>query len=234
MPRLAFLVCILATCHPTFGANWLTMGESWKYLDTGETPIESWISEEFDDQDWKSGQAPLGYGDSHVKHQVSYGENEDDKHISTYFRRTVTIKDTSTAKQFQVQLICDDGCVAYINGKEVLRFHMPDGEIKATTTSSVTSSGSAERHRFTFLVDPSNFKPGPNVVAVRVHQQNPTSSDLAFDMSLASLSSEEEIATAKNAQQADRRIAQSNGGGGYGGQRRAKRRPRPLRPELEG
>jgi len=41
-------------------------GSAWKYLDTGAAPPAGWQLPGFDDASWKSGRAPLGYGESRL------------------------------------------------------------------------------------------------------------------------------------------------------------------------
>lgn len=225
----------LLACSTTFAADAVLEmnAKEWKYLDTGEDPGHSWSSIDFDDSNWKSGQAPLGYGDDNIKQEVSFGDDADDKHLSTYFRRAVNIDDAAAAKQFQVQLICDDGCVAYINGKEVFRHNMPQGEITDDTTAPATTQGAMERHKFTFLAAPEKLESGTNTIAVRVHQRSTDSSDLAFDMSLTPLLTDADVEKAKQAQEADKRIIEANNSGNDFNNARSQRPRRPRRPPLE-
>ena len=134
------------------------------------------------------------YGDDDIKQTISFGDDENDKHICAFFRRTVEA-DPKSAKKFVGKLICDDGCVAYVNGEEVYRFNLQPGEVKNDTTTMFSTP--AERHEFTFLVDAAKFKSGKNVIAVRVHQRGRSSTDLAFDLSLTGLDDDEAIESAK-------------------------------------
>ena len=89
----------------------LKLGGEWKYLDTADGPAKDWHKADFDDSQWKSGQAPLGYGDEHIKQTISFGDDEEDKNICSFFRRTVEVEDPKAAKKFVGKLNCDDGCV---------------------------------------------------------------------------------------------------------------------------
>ncbi|MDB4687137.1 PKD domain-containing protein, partial [Akkermansiaceae bacterium] len=60
------------------------LGDTWKYLDTGEDPERSWIDASFDDSAWATGVAELGYGDSQAT-VASYGSDASNKHITTWF-----------------------------------------------------------------------------------------------------------------------------------------------------
>lgn len=221
-------ICIFAcvACSMTFADNVvLKMGaKEWKYLDTGDDPGEKWSTTDFDDSKWKSGQAPLGYGDEDIKQKVSFGDDETDKHVTTFFRRTVNIGDASAAKQFQFQLICDDGCIAYINGKEAFRHNMPPGKVTFDSMAPATVFNELERHKFTFLAAPEKLKSGPNTIAVRVHQRGKESSDLAFDMSLTTLLTDEDVEKAKQAKENDKRVVRA-------ATEQFDRPQRPQRPE---
>src|SRR5690349_15950399 len=41
----------------------VTAGATWRYLDTGVDAGPTWIQPTYDDSAWRSGAAPLGYGD---------------------------------------------------------------------------------------------------------------------------------------------------------------------------
>ena len=182
--------------------------KEWKYLDTGDDPGNDWNKAEFDDSKWKSGQALLGFGDDDIKQTISFGDDDENKRTCTFFRRTVEVKDPSSAKKFLGKLICDDGCVVYVNGEEVHRFNLPDGKVKSDTNAKMTSGGELERLEMTVLVDPAKFKPGKNIIAIRVHQATPNSSDLAFDMSLEALPDDEAVETAQRQFDEEKRAIQ--------------------------
>ena len=88
---LSLAIVLFAVCQ-TAAAEQKTLekgAKEWKYLDTAEGPGKDWHMVDFDDSEWKSGQAPLGYGDEDIKQIISYGDDEDNKHICAFFRRTV-------------------------------------------------------------------------------------------------------------------------------------------------
>ena len=76
----------------------------------------------------------------------------------------------------------DDGGVVYINGVEVFRSNMPDGEITFSTWADDTTSGEDDFR--TYEVSADVLVSGANVVAAEVHQANATSSDLSFELEL--------------------------------------------------
>jgi hypothetical protein len=78
----------------------------------------------------------------------------------------------------------DDGAVVYVNGHEIQRLAMPTGTITAATRSSGHELDNAyETFDWTSVARP-YLVPGDNVIAVEIHQQSSSSSDLTFDLAL--------------------------------------------------
>jgi hypothetical protein len=159
----------------------INRSDSWKYYDSGTNLGSVWPLPAYSDASWLSGNAQLGYGDGDETTIVSYGPNSSNKYITTYFRKTVNIIDTTNLKLAKLTLLADDGAVIYVNGIEAARFNMPVGIITYTT---LASSASTENVYVEYSINPKLFKPGANVIAVEIHQNNVTSSDLSFDMDL--------------------------------------------------
>ncbi len=159
---------------------------TWSYLDTGTAPDKAWTSAAFEAKDWKSGPAPLGYGEEDLGTTVSFGANKQSKAVTTWFRRTVEVKDAAKVANLYLQLRRDDGAVVYWNGKEIARSNMPAGEVKPDTLAADALSDDVEADLQYFVVPANDFlQTGKNVVAVEIHQSDPRSSDLAFDLEVS-------------------------------------------------
>jgi len=75
--------------------------------------------------------------------------------------------------------------VVYLNGIEIFRSNMPEGPVSFDTLAASAAGGPDESTMFyEAQVSPSLLVPGANVVAVEIHQNNPLSSDLSFDLQL--------------------------------------------------
>ena len=157
-------------------------GSSWKYLDNGSDQGTGWRASAFNDVSWASGAAELGYGDAPVT-TVSYGSDANNKYITTYFRKSITITDPNAYTDFTLNVRRDDGIVVYINGTERYRNNMPGGTISYTTAASAAASDDGATPQSTTLLS-SYFSAGTNVIAVEVHQNAGNSSDLTFDLEL--------------------------------------------------
>ena len=92
-----------------------------------------WIDLSFNDTHWLEGSAELGYGDGDEATIISFGGDEDNKHITTYFRKNINIDEPHSYSQFTFNLKRDDGAVVYINGIEVIRSNLPDNDIQFDT-----------------------------------------------------------------------------------------------------
>ncbi len=123
----------------------------------------------------------LGYGDGGEATVVAGGAATV-KPITTYFRRTFTMPDMQLVTAVNVNILRDDGAVVYVNGQEVLRTNMPTGTIAWNTLAPVAVANADETKFYSFAVAPAPFVAGTNVIAVEVHQQATSSSDVSFDL----------------------------------------------------
>ena len=160
----------------------LTAGSAWKYLDNGSDQGTAWRNSDFDDAQWKSGKARLGYGDDGEVTRIEYGTDPDQKYITAYFRRSFQVPATEKFTAVQLLLCRDDGAAVYINGVEVLRNNLPADQ---TINFRTLATNVKDETRFVpFEVARQRFKPGSNWIAVEVHQSSASSSDTGFDLEL--------------------------------------------------
>ncbi len=204
-PEMAFELTAEALPGHTFvgwsevaNIQYIFEGSVWKYNDSGDDLGTAWRMPDYEDSDWAEGNAELGYGDGDEATVVSYGGDPDNKHTTTYFRHAfnpVVNEVTPTTGFFQLRR--DDGAVVYLNGEEVFRSNMPNGDI-AYDTFSVDFAADEEEtnwHEYTLQID---LQPGTNVVAVEIHQYSLTSSDISFDLTLSAFAPLEQLVSADN------------------------------------
>ncbi len=154
---------------------------SWKYLDNGTNQGTAWRGTSFNDAGWASGLAQLGYGDGDEATVVSYGSNANKKHITTYFRKTITVADASIYSGFTLNLKRDDGAVVYINGTERFRSNMPTGTVSYTTKAATDATDDGNTPQ-TISLATGILITGNNVIAVEIHQRAANSTDISFDL----------------------------------------------------
>lgn len=152
----------------------------WSYLDDGSDQGTAWRAPNFNDSLWSFGPAQLGFGDGDEATTVGFGPNANSKYITTYFRHTFNVTDTASFDSLQLSLLRDDGAVVYLNGVEVMRSNMPSGAVTSSTFAASNVGGAAETSYFTQTIGKSGLVIGRNVLAVEIHQDAVTSSDLSF------------------------------------------------------
>ncbi|MGI9241977.1 MAG: tandem-95 repeat protein, partial [Verrucomicrobiales bacterium] len=157
-------------------------GSAWRYLDDGSDQGVGWIATTFNDSSWALGIAQFGYGDGDENTVVGFGPDENDKYATTYFRRRFVVDDPGGLGGLAMRLIRDDAAAVYLNGIEVARSNLvPEASFDTRATNS-TGNENAWRD---FEIDPGLLVPGENLMAVEIHQHDPDSSDLSFDLSLS-------------------------------------------------
>ncbi len=183
----------ITVTNPTDVTLLVTNGAFWKYLDDGSNAGTAWRTNDFNDSSWSLGQAELGYGDAPAAENrpevtlISYGNDPNNKHVTTYFRHTFSVSNSTLFTNLILKLLRDDGGVVYLNGIEVFRSNMTNGPTVPVTFASFAGTNivSEEAYVTTNIVNPAAlFRTGPNLVAVEIHQQNLTSTDVSFDLQL--------------------------------------------------
>ncbi|MBN1670860.1 MAG: lamin tail domain-containing protein [Kiritimatiellae bacterium] len=155
----------------------------WRYHDQGADLGTAWRLPGFDDSRWQDGNAPLGYDHLEVDTVVSYGDDPNNKPITTYFRKRFTLAaDPADVESLDLAAKYDDGFVVYLNGQEVARKAVPGGTVSCTTPASSHSATDYEPVNLDSHIG--KLVQGVNVLAVELHQSGPTSSDLFMDIEL--------------------------------------------------
>ncbi|MGL5315748.1 MAG: metallophosphoesterase [Peptostreptococcaceae bacterium] len=168
---------------------------NWKYEDTDKDMYsQNFFEKSYDNASWKEGKAPLGYPAtdySDLFGPVSSGTlvnsvAKPNAMITYYFTKDFTVSKLEDLSKLEATVGIDDGFVMYINGKEVNRSYMNEGEIThASEANYVNEPSSAEG---TVKIDLTSAKDllveGNNRIAVSVHNRDANSSDIYFDMEL--------------------------------------------------
>ena len=193
---LSFILLILFIISSQIKAkesiNFVPVGSEWSYSDSGIDLGKEWIAPDFDDSAWKKGKAVIGFGNNNIVTTSERGDT-DSRNITFYFRKEFNFSETITdsfskiGKRLSLQLgiLRDDGAIIYLNGQEIVRDNMPDGEITWNTLALSSVVGTSESTYYEKSIDSNiKLKPGKNVIAVEVHQISPGSGDLGFDLHL--------------------------------------------------
>ncbi len=172
------------TGYPMADTALISRGDTWKYLVTRAVPDDSWRAPGFDDSIWSEGAAELGYGDGDEQTVIGYGGDPENKIITTWFRKRVTVEDPDLNRRYTLHLLRDDGARVFVNGVEVIRNNLNRYYVGGYSLAEIPQDVPDESSWFSYDINPGLFTPGENIVAVEVHQATVTSSDLSFDLEL--------------------------------------------------
>lgn len=153
------------------------VGDTLRYhLGQARIPL-AWNDIGFDDSDWLQGPSGIGYGDGDDATQVPAT-------LAVFARRSFQISDPAGLTGIQLHLDYDDAFVAYLNGVEIGRDNIGTVGIPVSSISSATSQHEARLYQGLPLtgieIDPALLRQGENVLAVQVHNNSQSSSDLTL------------------------------------------------------
>jgi hypothetical protein len=181
--RAALWAVATGSASPPAGETLIEWSETWNYLEGVNLDGTDWTAAEYNDSAWSSGPGAFGEESSVLPHSINtvllspkLGGD-----LTCYFRKTIDFTGLAGASLKLTHMI-DDGMVVYLDGEEVYRVGMSTGTPTYTTTSSDTVGDAAEVGPI--LLDVA-LQPGTHVLAVELHQVNTGSSDVVFDMMVA-------------------------------------------------
>jgi hypothetical protein len=157
------------------------LGSLWRYRDDAVDLGTGWRANSYDDSQWASGAAELGFGESDQSTPIA-----NNRQFTTYFRHTFTVDAPSAFGSLLMRLRRDDAGVVYLNGVEVYRSpNLPAFPAAISYSTPSTSGQNGENTIDTATLIAGALIPGVNLVAVEIHQSDLNSSDLSFDLELA-------------------------------------------------
>jgi hypothetical protein len=157
----------------------------WRYWDRGSRPDPEWYATTYDDSGWGSGQAPLGYNESGLSTTIGFGDDANNKHPTTYFRKTFSL--TNPADLYRLTLSADDGAAVYVNGKRVFNTNLREDANDRSFARSVIPEPLVPS---VWWVPAEYFNTGENTLGIEVHQVSRTSSDVYFDLQVQAINTD--------------------------------------------
>ena len=157
-------------------------GAEWRFNDAGTDLGSAWRDPDYDDSQWDSGPAELGYGDGDEETRVGFGGSARNKNPTTYFRRTFPVSDADAVLSAVCRVFRDDGVVVYLNGTQIGIDNIDDNPAYDDFARSADDDGDEE---IEFPpVPPALLREGNNTLAVEIHQSDRQSSDISFNLEL--------------------------------------------------
>ena len=180
---------IIATAPFTTSADVLVpKGSSWKFNNSSNDLGTIWQLPLYDDSSW-GGPLPGPLGDNlegspgvQLCRSV-IGIGPVGARIPTiYFRSSFNVTSAGAYSALILHLNRDDGAVVYLNGHMILADRVQTPTFFSELADSPAIAGADETNYFDFTLTTAWLSNGVNVLAVEVHNQAPTSSDLQFDL----------------------------------------------------
>ena len=163
---------------PLYWNTVVSVGDIWKFQSPTSEPSSNWRNAGYNDSGWTSGKSGFGYGDNDDSTQIKTSTP------SVFLRKSFNVDNPEFIRQIILNMDYDDGFVAYINGIEIARSNMTGkGDFPGF---NALASGDHEALIYRKL-SPEQFavgnlsgiiKSGMNVLAVQVHNNSLSSSDL--------------------------------------------------------
>lgn len=160
-------------------------GDEWRYFEGSEAPPVDWAEPGFDDTSWAAGATPIGYS-SDLPYATRL-EGMQGNFLAVYYRRAFVLPDPTAVRAITLAMKYDDGFVAYLNGRELLRKSMPDGAPTKDTAALDHETNTVFENTILACEALDSAVAGRNVLAVEVHNATLSSSDSSFSLELTAL-----------------------------------------------
>ena len=176
LPDLVTFASIDAALERTGLLDLLPEGANWKYFEGRSEPSKAleWTRAAFDDSDWKEGASGFGYGDDDDRTVLTDMRGN---YSTLYLRKSFEIEAPESYGSILLDVIVDDGFVAYLNSEEIGRENA--GSAKRLSFDALAPSVSSPRPAPCIDIT-DTIRPGKNVLAIQVLNQRVTSSDLSL------------------------------------------------------
>ena len=158
-------------------ADLVSTGANWRLLDDGSNQGTAWRAVGFNDSAWRTGAAPLGFGEPLIVTTTLTGR------VTYYFRHTFMVTNAARITNLTLRVLRDDGAIVYLNGTNVFKSNLP-------STVSYTTLASANVEATNYIstnVNRGLLREGTNVLAAEVHNFAASNGDLVFDARLVGI-----------------------------------------------
>ncbi|MEZ5329884.1 MAG: lamin tail domain-containing protein [Verrucomicrobiales bacterium] len=168
-------------------STYVDLGSVWSFDDSNTDLGTAFAAPDYDDSAWKSGPGLFGFESRTLPEPGLQTDLTRDSAngLTTYFLRTeFDFTLDPIGSEISIDAILDDGARFFLNGQELGRVRLPEGDIDASTVATkVEDEGVVEEDLLT-LDGSLALKSGTNVLAVDLHNDSSGSSDVVFGMRL--------------------------------------------------
>jgi hypothetical protein len=161
-----------------FTYNWV-----WRYDESGANLQTAWRDPAYDDSAWPSGLGLLGFESGGAGLPVPILTTlrpPELAGITDYFRTRFNFAGDLATSVLRLRHAIDDGAVFYLNGEEVHRIRVPEGQNYTTLSPQAVET----QIEGPFILPTTALVSGNNVLAAEVHQNVRISEDVVFGAEL--------------------------------------------------
>ncbi len=148
-------------------------GAEWEYLG-GKDPGANWATTT---GGWSTGKAGFGYGDDD---DATIINDMKGRYRFLCIRRAFELTGKEDLSKLGLAIAYDDGFICYLNGKEAARVNVARGQLQSARGVR-PQNAEGKVHWFSLAGAADSLKPGRNVIAIEVHNDDLDSSDLTLD-----------------------------------------------------
>ena len=153
----------------------------WRLLRGKGSVPENWSAPDFDDSSWD--QAAGGFGFSSNESELAtvktrLADMQEEKYLSIFLRGKFRVDRKDAVERLVLDVVYDDGFVAWLNGKEVARKQL-EGKSPAFDKAAVTA-GEPLRVEIDISDRKDLLRNGENVFAIQGHNASTSSSDFVL------------------------------------------------------
>jgi len=156
----------------------LPAGAEWKFLKGTNTPpgiTNQWLLLEYDDSDWISGKAPIGYGEKFLSTIL---DDMRGNYSTIFLRKSVSITNMDLIGSLLVEIMYDDGFCLWINGKLAISKNAPQ---TLNYNSCATTARESYDYEKIIIPNPQDFLAnGSNQISILLLNSHITNSSDAF------------------------------------------------------
>jgi uncharacterized repeat protein (TIGR01451 family) len=166
----------------------IPLTQTWRMESSGIDLGTAWRAINYDDSSWFSGPALFFGSTDGANPPIPTGTTiplATPRQTTVYFRSSFVFNGSTNGANFFLSHVLDDGCVLYLNNQEIFRFNFDPGVTVTYSSRPALVSGTPQVITDIPISLP-NLVVGTNYLAIEVHQQSSTSSDLAMAIGLES------------------------------------------------
>jgi hypothetical protein len=174
----SFLTC-LVTSHATeiVGPN-----TTWSYFkgrtEASAANATAWRQPGYNDSAWQTGKAPFYYGEPYIGTELTDMRGA---YTAVFFRHVFTVSSPGSIGTFTMNVLADDGFVVWLNGTEIGRYNVSEGDLPVHSTALGALEEPLGYQEISVQNPWKLLVPGDNVLAVQAFNSSLSdSSDFAF------------------------------------------------------